>query len=245
MAIRRHILNRRKEDPTHKAIIHLGANIFEYRTEQEQEIYYWDDEELQFTKNEKLWIGRVSSLADEALQSLLMLENTIIVTDAGIWKKGIPIVTWPAIHGPLFKSLVVVGSVDTAGNLAFHREEDFVKVYAIGYGVEVPFFRRRNDFSVLQNGYESAKDSRHAAAAIVGILATHLSSNKDWDTTAAVDKLYNDAYSRVRNGPKVAWTGVRPPTAGCKRQREDEDGEEGDKKVKLEDSECSGDQIQS
>ncbi|KAF3212942.1 hypothetical protein TWF679_005510 [Orbilia oligospora] len=250
MAIRQHILSQREADPAYKAVVQVASETIEYLTERERESNNLD---LKISKNDENWMERISVISDEALQALMQLDNIIVVSSAGGSSKdfGAPIVNWPAVRGPDFSNLVIVGAVDNSGNLAFeaqaglvNAQAEFIKVSAVGHGVEVPFMRRLDDVTVIQGGYESiAKGHHHAAAAVAGILATHLSSNQDLDAMGAINKLYNDAYVRTHGGPKVAWVGVRPPAAGCKRQREDEDGSgsgagDGDKKQKLDDTDC-------
>ncbi|KAF3278889.1 hypothetical protein TWF970_004433 [Orbilia oligospora] len=243
MAIRQHILTQRETDPEYKAVIQVASETIEYLKEKER-----GSGGVQFpiSKNDKNWMEQISIISDEALESLMQLENIIVVSSAGGSPKdfGTPIVNWPAVRGPDFSNLVIVGAVDNSGNLVFKEKAEFIKVSAVGYGVEVPFMRRLEDVGVIQGGYESvAKGHHHAATAAAGILATHLSSNQDLDATGAINKLYNDAYARTHGGPKVAWVGVRPPATGCKRQREDDDESgsgagEGDKKQKLDDTDC-------
>ncbi|KAF3146271.1 hypothetical protein TWF594_003587 [Orbilia oligospora] len=243
MAIRQHILSQREADPAYKAIVQVASETIEYLTEKERRS---NDLHLKISKNDENWMEQISIISDEALQSLMQLDNIIVVSSAGGSPKdiGAPIVNWPAVHGPDFSNLVIVGAVDNSGNLAFEAQAEFIQVSAVGHGVEVPFMRQLEDVSVIQGGYESvAKGHHYAAAAVAGILATHLSSNQDLDSTGAINKLYNDAYVRTPGGPKVAWVGVRPPATGCKRQREDDDGSgsgtgDGDKKQKLDDTDC-------
>ncbi|KAK6347451.1 hypothetical protein TWF718_005293 [Orbilia javanica] len=212
VAIKGHILSNREKDPRYKALVHINQEILEYRAPGERQEYYWRDPNLRLTKNEEAWIGRVSDLADEALKSLLKVKDIIMVTSAGGPTVRFTSSSWPARRGHEYGNMIVVGSVNTLGRVSGVREDEIAKIYAIGTGVEVPFLRILPDKTFIQGGYESVENGNHAALAVTGILATHLSANKEWNTAAAMRKLYGDSYPRFSGGPRVAWTGVRPPS---------------------------------
>ncbi|KAK6498208.1 hypothetical protein TWF506_004447 [Arthrobotrys conoides] len=240
LSIRGHFLLKKKEDPGYKAVVHLAPEIIEYRTVIQQQTYYKD---YQITKNEEAWIRRVSWLVDTALTLLLKEPETsdlIAVASSGGLPKGTPILSWPALNADNYDNLVIVGSVDNSGHIIYDEETDFVKVYAVSAGIEVPYVRQPHKADVVYSGYESissVQGHHYASAAVAGILATHRSANPDLTGADAIKKLYNDAYPRVRGGPKVAWTGARPPTKPCKRERQDEE-ESSSQKPKLEDFDC-------
>ncbi|EPS45820.1 hypothetical protein H072_129 [Dactylellina haptotyla CBS 200.50] len=163
---------------------------------------------------------------------------------------------WPSKRGAdgSLERLVVVGSANSDGTVLEDERENFVKVYAPSSCIMTPFLAL-NERSSHRSNYQLKNNYSLGVASVAAILANHLSANKDWTVTQAIEKLYKDAYPRIKNGRPIAWTGVRAPTAGqrehsesddepkaCKgkRKQTDEDDDDTSKKAKLEEGPSGG-----
>ncbi|KAK6524157.1 hypothetical protein TWF694_005818 [Orbilia ellipsospora] len=205
--IRDKIVAQTKKDKNYKAILNMSLVNPCHRRDKELQVYV-----STVTRRERDYLDYISWIQDLALQELQKLKNLIIVTGTGNGYLGDPITAWPAKMGDQVNNLVVVGSVDLAGEINTHVPADFVKIYALGKSLTTPAFAPYSQGKAIpaSGDYEIIDGISYATPVVSGILAGHLSANPHWAPKQAIKKLYNDAYPRVENGPKVAWTGIKP-----------------------------------
>ncbi|EPS45781.1 hypothetical protein H072_127 [Dactylellina haptotyla CBS 200.50] len=223
LKVRDNIKQETQKNPNYRAIINLSMAMGTHRDVNEMnQPKYHNSQKL--SQQDRAYILGISDLGDLALKSLLELDNVVLVTGAGNDPLGNEIRDWPAKLGASYKNMIVVGSVDRFGAIRQVGKIDFVEMYGLEEMYEIPdLVSRMEDSAETPDKYIIKNGVSYTNACVAAILATHLSANPDWSVTDAVNQLYQDAYPRKKNGPKVIWTGVRPtpelePTGRPKRK---------------------------
>ncbi|EPS36286.1 hypothetical protein H072_10197 [Dactylellina haptotyla CBS 200.50] len=196
--IRDKVIEETKKNPNYRAIINFSQGFTHLRDPPELEQDKYKKAPI-LGRHDLEYIHWITILFDRALKSLLELDNVALVTGAGNDDLGRPIIDWPAKRGASYDNLVVIGSVDDRGELIFNSKADFVKVYTMVLGIEIPDIKSResddgDEFDKLSCYFGDPCDPSLGKSELV-----------------AIKKLISDAYPRRKDGLKIAWTGVRPP----------------------------------